>query len=130
MAHTHVKYPQSLPMDCVIGAIDILRQGPTKIAAQSPLVVKHLWTVGSYGLFLKFGEPGDEPLMGAASPDDQENAAEQLAELETLLLEHEQQVVNYGSSTAEATADASIDPATIAMLIQLVLSVIKNLRRR
>lgn len=124
MGHSHLPYPKSLPLECVTGLLSQLRGGPTSIAANRSLVVKHLWSIGSYGLYMTFGEPNEEQLMGAAAVDQKENALEQLAELETLLLEHEEQIVNYGdTNTAEA-----INLVTVAQLVSMVLSLIKQLR--
>lgn len=118
---SHQPYP-AFDIDCAKDIVRIVRNGA--IAAEAPLFAKCVYTLAGAGLAMSVGEPSDvQGVFGDAevTTDDLEECLNALQKAEDSSEE------NFGAGD-EAEA---IDPATIAMLIQLAITLItKWLERR
>lgn len=110
----HHPYPETLPVECITEIIRTVRQ--RKIAEDAANFANCLWTVVGFGLKVGVGEATHEDgPFGAAdvSVEQLDECHNALAEASTL-------------SAAEFGADDpnKLDPATIALLIQLAMQII------
>lgn len=121
MPHPHAPYPP-LSLECVTEIIRMVR-GRT-VRDEIKLFAKCVYELVGGGLSLFPGEPEEvEPLIGAADvPTDQ------LQECKAALEQVQAEAQSFGADADDAEA---IDPATLAMLIQLAVTLItKWLERR
>jgi hypothetical protein len=115
---SHQPYP-TFELDCIRDLVRMVR-GRT-VRTELPLFAKCVYTLVGAGLAASVGEPDlVEPSFGSADVSDAD-----LLECQAALQEFE------GTFGAEADGAEAIDPATLAMLIQLAVTLItKWLERR
>jgi hypothetical protein len=118
---SHHPYPAVLPTECLTTVISLIRN--RQVADQPAEFANCLWTMVGFGLKLGFGDPdAHEEKFGAADvPSDKE-----LNECHAALASYEDD----GPSFAAAEGEQAIDPATIVVLVQLVMQIIEFLRNR
>lgn len=110
-------YP-AFSLEVVQGIVRIVR-GRT-VAAEYQLFVKLVWSIVGTGLGATIGEPANvEPVFGAV--DDGE-----LTECQAALEAAYEEGMAYGGAEGEA----AIDPATIAILIDLAIKIITRIIER
>lgn len=114
----HHPYPETLPVECVTEIIGIVRSG--EVREKVDHLANCAWTIAGYGLRVSLGEPQHEETFGSAGDVDQ--LEECKAALESACSEQE-------SFGAAADAEA-IDPATLAIILQLAIKVITALINR
>jgi hypothetical protein len=113
---SHQAYP-AFSLDCVKDVIRIVRGGT--ITAELPLFAKCVYTLVGAGLGAAIGEPPDvAPALAAADSDAE--LRECCAALESVA----------GVQMAAAEGEQAIDPATIALLVQLAVQLIQAFLNR
>lgn len=121
MPHPHQPYP-ALDLECVTEIVRMVR-GRT-VRDEIKWFAKHVYNLTGAGLSFFPGEPDDvTPIFGGEAA---EPTVEQVQECKAALEQAQGELQSFGADENEA-----IDPATIAMLIQLAVTLItKWLERR
>ena len=99
----HITYPTTLPMDCVLNATKILREG--KIAENAAMLGADIITVQAYlqGVFL--GPVPDHHGFGSSLSDAQKNINEQARNKELQTIANSDEMKDFASAVQDAVGE-------------------------
>lgn len=124
MAH-HQPYPP-FDVECIQDIFRLVR-GRT-VRDELPLFAKCVYTLVGAGLSITLGEPNDGPMLAGQPADALEGVSDdELQKCCQALEQAEGEVQTFGAGDAEAE---KLDPATLALLIQLAIQVIQAIINR
>lgn len=121
MPHVHVPYP-SFDIECFTEIVRIVRE--RAISTERKWLAKHCWMIVSGSIKLSIGEPDNGPILVGQEPSELEAVStEELTQCCEALEAAQGEAQSFGAGDAEAEA---IDPALIAILIDLAFKIIKG----